>query len=419
MRISIVAYGTWGDVRPGIALGQALKQAGFDVQIIVTEDFVEWVKDTGLDFHLLPINAHDVLKQVSVDAGLLPGIFGNQPIAAALLKAGQDLIAVARSKTDVLIVNEWLIGIASGIAETYHLKLINMAMQPRIKTREHPISSMPVLPVWMPFRGIYNSLTYDAVYFAQWRNYVRIGNSLRQTPLNLPPLSPSGNLDLLANTPSITLISPQIVPHPSDWDHHHYLTGFLFYDDEGWKPPAELMDFLDSGPAPIYVGFGSLHDPHPTVTTRLILRALELSNQRAVLHSGWAELGQVDLPENIYRLDYAPHSWLFPRMAAVVHHAGAGTSAAALRAGVPSVPVPHSGDQPFWARTLYQIGAGTRSLAWRRLNADDLAQRITVAVTDTCLRKQTAELGRRIVAEDGAGATVSAIERILARDTKR
>jgi UDP:flavonoid glycosyltransferase YjiC (YdhE family) len=216
-----------------------------------------------------------------------------------------------------------------------------------------------------------------------------------------------------ARTPSITLVSRYVIPRPQDWDEHHRLTGFLFYDDNDWRPPSDLLDFIAAGKKPVFVGFGSMHDDQPLETTCLILEALERSNQRAVLQRGWADLGQVDLPVNVYRLDYAPHSWLFPKMAAVVHHAGAGTSAAALRAGVPSVPIPHSGDQFFWARRLHQLGAGTQSLPRGQLKVVGLASRITNAIADSQLKRAAADLGDKIRTEDGIARTISAIAEVL------
>ena len=413
MHISIVAFGTWGDVRPGIALGLALKEAGYGVRLIVTEDFAEWVYDTGLDIHLLPVNNFKVMKQVSSKTNPLRVMLAlHREIAPALLRAGRDLLAVAED-TDGFIVGEWLLGIASGIAEVHQLKLVNLVTQPGIKTRAMPISTLPALPDWAPFRESYNLLSYDIAHYLRWFSYVRNVNSLRKTHLNLAPLSLKDYLDLFDRTPSITLISRHVIPSPADWPDHHHLTGFLFYDDNDWRPPAELADFIHSDEAPVYVGFGSIHDRHPDETTRLILDALEYTHQRAVLYKGWSDLGQFDLPDTVYLLDYAPHSWLFPRMAAVVHHAGAGTSAAALRAGVPSVPIPHAGDQPFWARRLYQIGAGTKPLPRNRLSAVSLAERIARAVRDSQLRSQAADLGARISTEDGAGRTVSAIEDVI------
>jgi UDP:flavonoid glycosyltransferase YjiC (YdhE family) len=353
------------------------------------------------------------MKQVSSQTNPLRVMLAvHREIAPALLQAGRDLLAVAE-ETDVFLVNEWLLGIAASIAEAHQLKLLNLAQQPGINTREMPIATMPALPKWTPFRGIYNLLTYRWAHFLRWFSYVRQVNSLRQTHLDLAPFSLSEYLDLLDRTPSTTLVSRHVVPRPADWQDHHHLTGFLFYDDEDWRPPPELEDFIHAGEAPVYIGFGSMHDRQPHQTTRLILEALQHAQRRAVLYKGWAGLGQSDLPQTVYLLDYAPHSWLFPRMAAVVHHAGAGTSAAALRAGVPSIPVPHSGDQLFWARRLYQIGAGARPLPRDRLSALGLAERITAAVQDSQLRSQAAELGSRISAEDGAGRTVAAINAVL------
>lgn len=413
MHISIVAYGTWGDVRPAIALGRALKAAGYGVRLIVTEDFARWVNHTGLDIHLLPVNKFAVMRQVSSQTNPLRVMLAvHREIAPALLQAGRDLLALAED-TDVFLVNEWLLAIAGGIAQVHPLRLVNLAQQPGIKTRAMPIATMPALPEWAPFRGIYNLLTYRWAHSLRWFSYVRQVNSLRETHLDLAPLSLDGYLDLLDRTPSITLVSPHVVPRPPDWPARHHLTGFLFYDDEDWRPPPELEGFIQAGEAPVYAGFGSMHARHPAKTTRLILDALQHARRRAVLYKGWAGLGQSDLPDTVYLLDYAPHSWLFPRMAAVVHHAGAGTSAAALRAGVPSVPVPHSGDQLFWARRLYQIGAGARPLPRDRLSALGLAERITDAVQDSQLRSQAAELGSRISAEDGAGRTVAAINAVL------
>jgi sterol 3beta-glucosyltransferase len=288
-----------------------------------------------------------------------------------------------------------------------------MAMQPRVKTGELPICTMPPVPDWAPLRGTYNRLTYDIAFTSRWWSYGRVENRFRKMHLNLAPLSPRGYMRLHAGTPSVTTISRHVIPRPRDWAGHHHLTGFLFYEHEGWRPPDDLLDFISAGAKPVYIGFGSIHDDRPLETTRLIFEALQRSNQRAVLHSGWSDLGRTDLPETVYRLDYAPHSWLFPQMAAVVHHAGAGTAAAALRAGVPSVTIPHSGDQLFWARRLHQLEVGTQPLARGQLNAVELAERISRAISAPRLRVGAADLGEKIRAEDGAGRAVAAIDELL------
>ena len=147
--------------------------------------------------------------------------------------------------------------------------------------------------------------------------------------------------------------------------------------------------------------------------TDLTLAAIRRSGQRAVLLSGWAGIGDSDLPDEIYKLNYVPHRWLFPRVAAVAHHGGAGTTAAGLRAGLPSVLVPHFADQPFWARRVMKLGVGPRFIPQKQLSVASLAYALHVAVTNVPMQQRAAVLGEQIRAEDGVGNAVRYIERTL------
>lgn len=413
--ITIVAYGTRGDVRPGIALGQALKGSGYEVRLVVTQDFAREVDGTDLDRQLLPVNQREVMRRVSsLTNPLLVGRAIQAEISPALLAAGKALIE-GFEETDALIVTEWLYGVSEGIARSRQIPLLNLSMEPRIRTREFAIPTMPAWPAWMPWRETYNLLSYDLARFSRWWSYIRDQNSLRRVHLKQPPLHLRAYRELIARTPSITLVSPYAVPRPADWRDHHYLTGFLSYEDKSWQPAKTLVDFLEDGDPPVYIGFGSMHDRTPQETTQIILEALHRSDQRGVLYSGWAELGQTDLPERVFRLDYAPHPWLFPRVSAAVHHAGAGTSAAALRAGTPSVPIPHSGDQPFWARRLYGIGAATQPLARKRLEPETLKSRIQEAISDPFISERASSIGVKIRSEKAGEAAVNAVENALLR----
>ena len=181
------------------------------------------------------------------------------------------------------------------------------------------------------------------------------------------------------------------------------MTGYWFSDPPpGWTPPPDLVAFLEDGPPPVYVGFGSMPSGSPESTLKFILRALEVSHQRGVLLAGWAGIGEgVKLPEYAFGVQGAPHSWLFPRMAAVVHHGGAGTTAAGLRAGVPSVITPFIADQPSWARRIEALGVGTRPIPFKELTADLLADAIRSATSDAAMRERAARIGELIRAEDG------------------
>ena len=197
MHISIVAYGTWGDVRTGIALALALKKAGYGVRLIVTEDFAGWVRDLGFDIHLLQVNKFEIMKRVSSETNPLKVMLAvHKEIGPALLQAGWDLLALS-DDTDGYVLNEWLLGIVSGIADVRQLKLVHLASQPQIRTRSMPISTMPELPYRMPFRESYNGSSYVLAYYLRWFSYVREFNSIRKTYLRLPPLSPVKYLNLI------------------------------------------------------------------------------------------------------------------------------------------------------------------------------------------------------------------------------
>jgi sterol 3beta-glucosyltransferase len=204
--------------------------------------------------------------------------------------------------------------------------------------------------------------------------------------------------------PTIISCSDYIFPRPADWSEHVHNTGYWFLDeDETWDPPAGLMEFLQRGKPPVYVGFGSLSDPASAEkTTRLVIGSLRQSGQRGVLATGWNGMTRLDdAPEDIFILENAPHSWLFPRMAAVVHHGGAGTTAAGLRAGVPGIIIPHSNDQFAWGRRVYELGVGAKPIPRKKLTQEILSRAVDLALTPE-INTAAAALGRKIQCENSA-----------------
>jgi UDP:flavonoid glycosyltransferase YjiC (YdhE family) len=205
--------------------------------------------------------------------------------------------------------------------------------------------------------------------------------------------------------------SPIISPKPPDWGENIHVCGYWFLDPAPyWQPPAPLINFLEAGAPPVYIGFGSMANRAPQKMAQLVQEALELSGQRGILAAGWGGLDNTNLPGNIITLDSVPHAWLFPRMAAVVHHGGAGTTGAGFRAGVPSVLVPHLGDQPFWAKRVSELGIGPVPIPRKQLTSERLAAAITTATTDQAMQARAAALGERIRAEDGVARTIEMIE---------
>jgi UDP:flavonoid glycosyltransferase YjiC (YdhE family) len=174
------------------------------------------------------------------------------------------------------------------------------------------------------------------------------------------------------------------------------------------------VDFLDAGPPPVYLGFGSVMTG-PKAAARLselALAALRAAGVRGVIQAGWANLDA--RADDVLTIGEVPHEWLFPKMAAVVHACGAGTTAAGLRAGVPAVAVPVAGDQPFWARRLHDLGVSSATVPYGRLNADRLAAAVRAAVNEPIYRQSAQDVAGRLASEDGAGAVVKAVDQILA-----
>jgi UDP:flavonoid glycosyltransferase YjiC (YdhE family) len=210
--------------------------------------------------------------------------------------------------------------------------------------------------------------------------------------------------------------SPSVIPPPIDWNVNTHITGYWFIDEaDDWQPPSTLLDFLQSDSPPVYIGFGSMSNRNPEQTADLIIQALLRINQRAVLLSGWGGLLKAIIPDSIYMIDSIPHSWLFPRVSAVVHHGGASTTAAGLRAGVPSIIVPFFGDQPFWGQRIADLGVGSKPIPRQKLTVERLAKAIQDVVTNEDIRQRAAKLGRQIRTEDGIASSVEIIGQLEER----
>jgi sterol 3beta-glucosyltransferase len=297
------------------------------------------------------------------------------------------------------------------LAERRGIPMLLAAVMPLARTRAFPMPAFPPLPLSCP---LYNATTYRIAEQLLWAAYRRPINTWRVTSLGLLPWRWWGYFGMMArSTPVLNGFSTHVVPRPPDWGDHVHVTGYWFPDDAHWQPPDALLRFLDAGPPPVYCGFGSMPLRDPRRMTATVLGALRQSGQRGILHTGWADLGGSALPPSVHQIDYAPYRWLFPRVSAVVHHGGSGTTAFGLRAGVPAVVVPFVFDQFFWGRRVAALGVGPRPVPARRLSEARLAAAIEMAVSDAGMRRCAAALGARIRAEDGLAAAVRVIDGAL------
>jgi UDP:flavonoid glycosyltransferase YjiC (YdhE family) len=193
-----------------------------------------------------------------------------------------------------------------------------------------------------------------------------------------------------------------LIPKPSDWGSNIDISGFFFLSASDYIPADDLTAFLAAGPPPVYIGFGSIIVDNPNHVTKLILDAVKATGHRALISKGWGGFGADEsMPEEVFLLGNVPHDWLFKRVSCVIHHGGAGTTAAGIACGKPTVVIPFFGDQPFWGAMVARAGAGPMPIPYQELTAAKLSVAILEALTPTILEKAE-ELGMKISKEKGA-----------------
>jgi UDP:flavonoid glycosyltransferase YjiC (YdhE family) len=309
---------------------------------------------------------------------------------------------------EALIVTPLGLAVGVHIAERLHIPLIRAHTLPFASTQYDWAGRRNLRTA---ARGALMSFLGAGSRFVIWSNLRHAMNAARREVLALPPLpweEPFSAMDR-QRIPVLDAYSRAVVPRPPDWGPWVHVTGYWFLDDApGWVPPAELTHFLESGPRPVFVGFGSTPFPDPGAATETVVRALTGAGHRGVIVAGGSGLVTGRLTDDILSVDFVPHHWLFPRVCAAVHHGGAGVTGAALRAGLPSVVVPVFADQPFWAARVFALGAGPRPIPAKRLTADALAIAIRLT-SDQEMRQRAVALGKQIALENGVARAVDAI----------
>ncbi len=417
MHITVVVFGTWGDLRPNVILAQALKTAGHSVQVLTTRDFEDWVRTHDLDYMPIQLNIQEILEDATSSSNPIKLLqIMREKIAPAMRQFALDTLEATR-ESDAILVHEMGLPALSGVIEANNLIQVNINLQPLTRTCSRQIAGIPPLPSSMPFQEPYNNLSYTLWQRIIWSMLGSRGNEFRTEYLNLPKMTWLEYQQTLKNTPTLTLVSEHLLPRPADWNVNQHLTGFVFDHDPEWQAPQSLVNFLNSDEKPIYVGFGSMADNKPEETTRIILEAMRQSGKRAVLLSGWAGIGQTDIPDNVHVLKYAPHSWIFPKMQAVIHHGGAGTTAAGIHAGVPTIVVPHLSDQPYWGNLLHQNGVATKNIPRSKLSVERLVVAINEVTSSTHMQAKATALGEKIRSEDSIAKAMTIIENALSKDS--
>lgn len=408
-RIAILTVGSRGDVQPYIALGLGLRAAGHDAVLVADPSLTDEAAARGLP--CVPIRAN---YQALLGLAFQGGMRDKWQLLREAERLNRDLLAdswTACMDAQAIVYHPKALA-GYHLAEKLHVPAFLAHPVPAFSVTSAFAS--PLLPIRDHGPGL-NRLTHAFVAWASGASQRKLVNAWRQATLGLPPLRRLSDVTLHGRpVPRLYGCSPLVVPPPDDWGDAH-LTGFWFLDGApSWRPDARLEAFLAAGPPPVYVGFGSMVGRDPRELTQRVIAAVRAAGVRAVLARGWGGLEAVSDDPAIHWLDQAPHDWLFPRMAAVVHHGGAGTTAAGLRAGVPSLICPFFGDQPFWGARVHALGVGPRPIAQKRLSAEALAAAMREAVSDEAMRDRARALGAAIAAEDGVGHAVRLISERLA-----
>ena len=408
MRIVIIAPGSRGDVQPYIALGKGLQNAGHHIRLVSHSNFESLVTSYGLEFWSFGNDVKDAVENSEMreltEKGnflLLMARMAKEAQREALrfaeggLKAAQGM--------DLVLAGIGGLFIGTAIAEKLDLPLVQAYVFPFTPTQEFSSVLTPKLPTFL------NRLSHQLARQLMWQGFRSADTIARKKVLNLPASPLLGPYDSKSthNMPVLYGFSPAVIPAPSDWDGNTHITGYWFAEEpDDWQPPSALLDFLQSGSPPVYIGFGSMSTRNPQQMADLVIQALALTNQRAVLLSGWSGLQKANLPDSICMIDSIPHSWLFPRVSAVVHHGGASTTAAGLRAGIPSIIIPFFGDQPFWGQRVADLGVGAKPIPRKQLTAGRLANGIREVIANQEMRQHAARLGVKIQAENGIESAV-------------
>jgi UDP:flavonoid glycosyltransferase YjiC (YdhE family) len=411
MRIGLLTVGSRGDVQPFVALARALAGAGHQPVLATHEPFRPMVEGAGLQFAPLPGDPRAVLETDEAHRLLSSGtsmVRFARRFVGVLRPWFDELIAATAPVVDEVdvVVYTPLAFTAWHQAQTQRKPTVLVSLQPLAPTRHFSTVAGGGVD-----RGpLLNLTSHRLTQQLFWQPLRSPVNRWRAKALGLAPLPFWGPYRLLDSTREAHLLaySPLLVPRPPDWPRHVQVTGAWFFEPPFELPPG-LEAFLGEGEPPIYVGFGSMSDRGAESIARAVVEAARKVGRRLVLGSGWAGLEHEG--SDVYVLGDVPHHAVFPRMAAVVHHGGAGTTHSAARAGVPQVVVPFFADQPFWAGRVSALGIGSRPIPRRDLDSGRLATEIGLALRDSTVR-QAREVGEELRRERGTDIAVHLIDRI-------
>ncbi len=415
-----MTIGTQGDVQPYVALGRALMESGHEITICTCTHYEPFIRKYGLGYAYFNNDFIDFMH--TPEGKIILGNAGSAwetlstivPMMPKILRLAEQQMteiwaACKESAPDLILYHMKVPGVPDFAEKLGVPCMLAFWLPLHVSTTRFPAMGFPDLPLGPGYRR----LTYQ---FARIVGIMTSGRMIRKwrAQHGLDPRSPGLRMRLPDGRPIPVLygFSRHMIPPPEDWPDTATVTGFWFLDqDEHWNPPKSLSEFLSRGESPVYFGFGSIFGRDPKNATRIILEAVRRSGVRAILAQGWGGIEPTasENSESVMFIESAPHNWLFPRVSAVAHHGGCGTTAAGLLAGKPTIVCPFFGDQLFWGRHVERLGVGPSPIPQKRLTVERLCHAIDVVMNDSMMRQNAATLGNRLREENGTSNAVAFI----------
>lgn len=408
MKITILTYGSRGDVQPFLPLSLGLMANGHSVKLAAPSRFKNLIEQYGIEFIPLAGDPEDLSRFMN-DAGynfikMVRLLMSHAvEIGADILRQTEDACSDAE-----LIIHTFAHAIgAHTLAREKNVPDIHIQTFPMFTpTGDYPNIALPDLK-WRALNRFTHRLSHKITWWTSRSGFEQVRRRAGFPKRKL--FSPFDDDPLRPPTSILCAWSPGVLPPSSDWKSNVHVTGYYFFDlNNSYKPSAELQNFLDVGKPPICISFGSMVNREAERIDSVVNEALSRTNNRGIILSGWSEVKQHTSDDVLY-LNAVPHDWLLPRCKIIIHHGGAGTTSAGLRAGVPNIVVPFTADQPFWGKRVHGIGAGPKPILVKRLSVANLTPAIVEAEAET-IRKRAQAIGQEIRSEAGVAQAVALIE---------
>jgi len=401
MNFLLATFGTAGDVQPMLALGRVLVARGHRVRLCAPPSFRAQAETRGLVF--FPF-AGDIDRFMAHNAELMGHPLRGAPRALRMLSeiyADHFDVVDAASEDVNAIVASGLCLSGPSVAARRGIPCWQVAHMPTVlPSSDHPVYNSPWqnLPRWL------NRLLWT-VHFVGQNALTRKQTNAYRTAHGLRPVK---NVWKALYENAVIAIDPELAAVPADVSSPYVQVGY-WQDDEILPLPAEVERFLEAGEKPVYAGFGSMSDPDPARTLAVIGEATARAGKRVVVGRGWAGAAWTS-DARVLVVDRIDHRALFPRLAAVLHHGGAGTTYTAARAGVPQLVVPHMVDQYFWGARVARLGLGPAPIDKGRLSVERLAGAIRSATTEAPFAEAATRMGETLRRNHGLTTFVERME---------